>query len=392
MTFGLDSTGLTVKVASDVLADLRVAAKDPSGLGPTASTAADGPFGKILGLTSIELALVWALMRQVYDSFDPDQAEGEQLDNLCAVVGVTRLPATYTTGPLTLTGTGTTVIPAGSIVRITGGARFLLVTQVTIPGGGSVSGNFIAETSGPIEATAGAITDIVTAISGWTGITHSTDFAPGRNVELDSALRLRRELSLQSIGAGPDQAIRARILAIPEVIDAKVLSNRTLVTDVYGIPAKAFRAIVWSGSTPAAASADIANAIWMSAPAGIYIDGPTTVVVTDTQGILQGIRFSLATERVIYLEVDVTTDADYPIDGDAQVEAALLAARTNPLIGVDVILLDFVVAAASIAGVVGVSVRCKLDSAPGGGDTVNIAIDVTEVATLISANITVLEL
>lgn len=387
----LTAEGLEVKRAADVIADLKTAAKSsPDGFGPTVSTDDDGPLGKILTIVGKTIADVWALMRQVYDAFDPDAATGEQLDNICALVGVTRLPATATTGTLELTGTPGTPIPAGALVRIPQGARFALVDSVTIGGGGTVDGSFDAEETGPIEATAGSITEIVTAVAGWSGVNHADDFTTGRDVETDAALRARREGSLQIVGAGPDQAIRARIRAIPEVIDAKVISNRTLVTDSLGIPGKAFLAVVWSGSPPAAAAEDVATAIYNSQPAGILSFGTEIVVITDEQDIDQIVRFSNASELDIYVDAILTVDPDeYPADGDDQVAAAIVEAGSDLLIGQDVVLLRLLCAAAEIPGVLTAEIRAKVGGPPGPGDTSNIAVLDTEIALIDALNVTV---
>ena len=146
---GLTAAGLDVKSSAEVRADLESDFKAPTGFGPGASVLPSGPLGKIIGIVSQSLGLVWSLLQQIYDSFDPDQAEGEQLDNLVALTGVTRLQPTKTAGTLTLTGTPATVIPTGSVVRIgAAGAQFLLVSEVTIGGGGSVVGTFEAENAG----------------------------------------------------------------------------------------------------------------------------------------------------------------------------------------------------------------------------------------------------
>jgi uncharacterized phage protein gp47/JayE len=68
------------------------------------------------------VAAVYELLEQVYEAFDPDQAAGTQLDLLCAIVGIVREPATYTQGTCQLTGVLATVVPAGTLLRVPGGA------------------------------------------------------------------------------------------------------------------------------------------------------------------------------------------------------------------------------------------------------------------------------
>jgi len=220
----------------------------------------------------------------------------------------------------------------GVTLRIANGARFVTTESATISGG-TATIPIRAEDTGPVEAEADAITEIVTAVSGWSGISASTEISSaegnlGRDVETDEELRVRREQSLAIVGAGVDQAIRARLLQVPGVDAAVVLSNRTKVTDVNGIPANSFRAVIY----PTPADNDpVWQAIWETMPSGILADGTTAGTAIDSQGNSQPVAFSVATEQEIHIDVLITSDPDeWPDDGEDQALRRTLR-RVRPL-------------------------------------------------------------
>jgi uncharacterized phage protein gp47/JayE len=375
---GLDTTGFTAKTLNELITEIGVDLQNSQQFGLGVNLDFDGPVGQLIGTFSTQLALVWSALRQLYDSRDPDQAEGTHLDNLAAIVGVNRLEATFSEVELTLSGTPNITIPANSQVKIPDGEVFIIQADATLDGGGSATGVLaLAENTGPITGAIGAVSQIVTQVAGWSSVTNPAAVVPGQDRELDSELRIRRESSLQIVGAGPDQAIRARLEAIDQVQAAVVISNRTLVTDSFGIPGKSFRAVVWPSSPD---PVEIATAIYNTQPAGIYSDGAVEVDITDDQGFTQTIRYSIATSLDLYLEVVITTSPEYPADGDDQVETALFEAYNVLSVGDDVILLDGICAVAGISGVLTAELRAKFGSAPGPGDTSNLTVDLTQIA------------
>lgn len=381
---GLTTTGLVIKRLDDIRTDLRARARQL--LGPKVQLASDTVFGQLIDLFSIEIALVWSLLRQVYDAFDPESAEGEQLDNVCTFGGLRRLPATKSVATQTLLGDPGTVVPLGTTFRVDGGPRFLTQSEATIGPGGTASVTIAAEETGPIEAPAGTITTIVTPVSGLDDVTNAADAVLGRNIEKDEEFRQRREESLQIVGAGPDQAIRARLEQLANVQAAVVISNREMTTDANGIPPKDFLPVIWPATVD---PASIIAAIWGTQPAGIDSHGSESGTVIDGQGYEQDVSFSYATELAIYVEMIVSTDTNYPADGDDQIAAAVLAAGQKLSVGDDVLLWKLEYASGNVPGILTIEARAKVGSAPGVWDTTNLPVSLTEIARFDSARITV---
>lgn len=319
---GLDSTGLTIPRMQD-LVDTFVA-EIRAQLGDDINTDPDSPLLVLTKIYAAGLSEVYELLQLLFDSTSPDAAQGAMLDNVAALVGVTRKPATYASGVLTLSGVVGTRVEAGKIVRsTTTGSTFVTLQTVTIGAGGTVDTTARAEFVGGVTAAAGEIDEIITPVGGWQAVTNAADFVAGTDVESDTALRIRREESLPIIGAATDPAIAARIIdGVDSVLTALVISNREII-EVDGRPPKSFEVIVWPDA--GVDETAVTQIVFDNMAAGIEAHGDNAFVVTDEFGIEHDVKWSYAERVDLWVRVDVETTGKYPIDGDAQVEAAILA-------------------------------------------------------------------
>lgn len=383
---GYTAQGLTIKRLADLREDLEdglVAA-----FGPSTRVGPDSVFGQLIGVFAAELALVWELEQQGFDSIDPDAAEGAALDSISSLVGVRRQGATFSVGEVTLSGDAGSIIGAGTVLEgADTGDRFETVADATIGAGGSVDVGVRGVEVGPLAALAGTLTEIVTPRVGLDSVTNGEDVVPGRLVETDAELRLRREQSLSATGAGVDRAIRAALLALTGVQAALVISNRSNVVDANGIPPHAFECVLYPNPSDPDFNKLVAETIFERQPAGILAHGDNTFDVTDAQGYTQQVGFSYATEVELYVAATITTGPEYPADGDDQVAAALLAEGEGLSPGDDVKVWKFVAALDSILGITDVSIA--IEDTPAPTSTANVAIALTEIADFDSSRITV---
>jgi hypothetical protein len=348
--------------------------------------------GNLIASVSPQIADQDDMAQAVYDAFDPDTAEGVQLDNICALVGVIRKAATYTTAILTLGGTPSTVIPAGSKARKPDGVIVALDAEATIGGGGDVTAAATATVAGALEAASGSIDTIVDPVAGWDTVTNAADATIGRNLETDPELRARRERNLSAAGSTTDQAKRTALEEITEITHATCISNRELTADSNGIPGKAFRCVIWPAS--GIDEDEVAQTIWEHMGGGIRPDGAVGKTITDDQNYSQTIRFSYATQLLLYLDAQVTTKEGYPASGDDLVKTALLNwANLNrpgddvePDHGEGYVLYH---ATDQVPGISAITLTAKIGGAPGAGDTAPITIELTEIAIPDSTRITV---
>jgi len=418
------------------------------------SIPADSVAGQRIGLHAERMAELWEVGQALASSFDPDGATGRALDILCAITGTVRNQERRTTGTVALTGDPATVVPAGATVSIpVVGTRFdvdanaTLValsawtvntayalgdrvkngvsparvyqamaagTSALVGSGPSGTGSAIADATvtwsyvgdgtaaidatitaqvpGPFAALTGQITSIESPVSGWLSVRNMSDALVGAYVETDAALRNRREAELAGRGNGPVPAIRADILKIGQgtanaVLDCIVFENYTDVVDANGIPPHSFEAVVLGGL-----DADIRQTIFDTKPAGIRPHGTVSGTVTDSTGISHIIKFTRPTTYAIWIEVDVTYNAArWPLDGDAQVNAAILAALTPAngyTLGKDVTVWGIGAAIDVVPGVLNVT-AIRLGTAPAPVGTADIPIGIREVALFDSARILV---
>lgn len=390
---GLTTTGFQAETTSDVQASIQndeLALIDPAlNLNPTQ------PLGQLNGIFASAAANVWGLLQAIYAAIDPVGAVGVQLDNLCALTGVTRLPATATVVSCTCNFNAGQNYAAGQLVaNISGYPQYTFTNQsaiVSTPGGNQTV-VFVCTQTGPIQANAGTLTQITTAVGGWNSITNPASGTLGTNVETDTALRLRRASLLVAGGGCTIDAIRSALnnpTLVPGIINANVLENTGDTVDALGNPPHSFQALIWDGAGLAASNTAIAQAIWNNKPAGIRAYGQTTANATDATGKLQAVSFTRVSALQIYFAVTVVTNPlTLPPGATALIQAALAAIFTNIAPGGTVYKLQAEAAVLSVQGVNDIS-AFTLDVNPSPAGTINITSTAYQLPTFNSAAVTI---
>lgn len=382
-----NSNGLRVLTLPEVRDNMRESTESHSDLGAEASTGSNSLYGMFLDVVAAGIHDCYELVNDVWAGFDPDQAEGVAQDAVNRLRGAVRNPERYSTVELTLTATGACTVPAGSTVAIpNGGERFITDTAVVFGGAGSDTVQATAENPGPVEAAAGAITSIVTGVSGWSAVTNAAAIDAdemGEDVETSTDYRLRSEDT--ALGSTTEEAVYTRISELDDVDAVVVLSNRDpLETDSDGIdPGEA-----WIIVHPSTADADgIAEAIWGTAGVGfgMGMKGSQTATVEDASGETETIAWDWATAADVHAYVGVTTDSDYPATGDDLIEAIIIEYFATLGVGDDVYPAQIAGAVikgvgdlAAVPGIKTIVVGVKLGSTAGAGDTSPLDLDINE--------------
>jgi hypothetical protein len=318
-----DGTGLRVRTLEETRQNMRDNVANSPELGPDIQTGPYSVTGMMIDATAPGVSDTDDLLSNVYQGWDPDSADGVQLDNVATLTGITRQAATRSFGQLTLGGTPGTIVPALSRARVPNGETVRTKDEATIGGGGAVIVEAEAVNAGPLSFTAGAITEIVDSVSGWTSVTNAFDWTDGRAQETDSELRQRRARSLSAGGSSTDSAIRARLEDLDDVEAAAVISNRSLVTDVYGVPAKS----CWIVIDPSSVDPEIiAATIWGPAgfPSGIAPWGAQQGTITDERGYEQVVKWDWATPVQLFIRATLTKGSGYPVGGDDLVKQSIV--------------------------------------------------------------------
>ena len=117
--YGVTSSGFVAKRLADIKAEIEASLK--AALGENLNLLPESVLGQIVGIVSERESLLWELAEAVYNSQYPHSAEGISLDNVVALLGITRKAATKSTitGQL-LFGVNGTVVPTGTILSVNG--------------------------------------------------------------------------------------------------------------------------------------------------------------------------------------------------------------------------------------------------------------------------------
>jgi len=444
MSYGVTSTGFVKKTLEDIKTEIEAALR--ASLGDGLNLLSTSVFGQLIGIMADRESEIWDVAEEVYGSQYPQSASDQSLDNVCAITGITRLQPVATSVDVQCTGTPATVITAGKIVSNDADVLFELDANATIvaaaawagttaynvgdivtnssniyvcttagtsagaggptttadgiadntvvwnfvgDGTGNILATFSASETGPFQCVAGAIDTedskgaIETPVSGWEDARNLVDGDVGRNLETDAELRLRRESLLASTGNATLDALIAKVGEVDNVTQSIAFENTTDATDVDGLPPHSFECIVQGGTDQ-----DIIDAIWDTKAAGIETYGSTSGTATDSIGNTHTVKFSRPTTKPIHFIVDVTTDTDYPTNGDDQIKAAIKAFGDAFLIGEDVITTQFYEIIFAISGVVDVTkIWIGLVDPPVGAANIVLAKD--ELATFATADIDV---
>lgn len=405
MAYGLTLTGFVPKTLEIIREEINESLTDF--FGPSLDLE-NGLLARFVGILAERYAELWELAEAVNSAQDPDKATEAALDALCLLTGTFRIEAASSTVTLTLTGTPTSVVPAtsrasttttgkkflttasatiGAVaawvastayaqgVRVTNASRvYQCVTAGTSAGAGgptttaaaitdnTVTWRYLGEGTGAIDveaqatetgiivAASGDITQIETPAGGWQSVINVLDATVGYDTQSDEALRLTREEELSQAGTSTAEAIRAEVLALSGVTSVTVFENTTDITDIDGVPAHSVEVLVRGGDDAA-----IGEALLDQVAAGVGTHGNTTTNPVDSEGVTHTIKFSRPAEINIGITISLVKDTTYPVDGDAQVEAAIVAFGNAQKCGKNAVASSVSAQAFKVTGVIDVS-------------------------------------
>ena len=253
----------------------------------------------------------------VYNNRTANTSVGVGLDNLCALVGIKRKPATYSECQLTITGDPGTVITGGKAND--GTYNWNLPDEVTIPSNGAIVVQSTCETSGYITAAPNTINVIATPLYGWFGVTNQYAATPGKNVESDANLRARYYVSTMLPAVSIFDSMLASLSSITDVKRVKGYENDTNQTSSEGFPPHSVTFVVEDGD-----DGQIAEMIYNKKTPGCYTNGTTDIEILSEAGNVTHIRFYRPTYKNVYVKVNITKLAGYNASAVDNIKAALV--------------------------------------------------------------------
>lgn len=210
----------------------------------------------------------------------------------------------------------------------------------------SVIGQLVAVDVGPINQEANTVTNIQTPVLGWDSVTNPFKVIPGSNEETDSELRERFRQSKYLRASNILESLYSALISLDNVKEVQIYENDTDQTDSLGIPSHSFLPIVLGGI-----DSEIANTIWKRKPLGIRSYGNTSVTIYDSQGFAHSIGFERPSPVPAIIKINLTTDSNYPENGDDSIKTSLINYfNSNFGIGDDVVYSRLYTAINSVPG------------------------------------------
>jgi hypothetical protein len=138
-TYGITPAGFAIKPFAAILSDIQNA--ELATMDAALDLAPTGPLGQLNGIMANALSQLWEILATCYNSNNRQAAEGAALDNIGDEVGVPRELASYTQVLCTLTFSGTSVYPPGTLVaNVNGNTALAFSNLVQITGAPTVTG------------------------------------------------------------------------------------------------------------------------------------------------------------------------------------------------------------------------------------------------------------
>lgn len=247
----------------------------------------------------------------------------------------------------------------------------------------SVIASIQARQTGPISQEANTITLIQTPVLGWDSVTNPMAASTGSDEETDSELRERFRKSKYTRATNILESLYSGLISLDNIKEVQIYENDTDVTDDKGIPAHSFLPIVLGGL-----DSEVANTIWKRKPLGIRSVGNTSVTIYDSQGFAHQIGFQRPAPVTIYINMNLTTDSNYPENGDESIKTDLVAYFNNNFgIGDDVVYSRLYTPINLVPGHQVNSLT--VGTSPNPSSVSNIAIPFNAIASLSTANITI---
>ncbi len=376
----LESTGYVARRADDYLTLMLDSLEADTGHTFDRTNTSSSFVVALLTSIAVLLAQVDETGQQVYDSMDPNNAVAAALDNLLAIVGLTRRAATYSTVECGLqSSSASCFLPLGTLVQGGGtdnGARWELIQEVgpsdwevltDVPPVYSATGLFRCTTPGAVTAPAGTITRIVTPKASWTAVLNVTAATVGSDVESDAAARQRRAASLQGAGSRTIGALRAAITALDGVESCVIVENTGLdeaVIDGITMPGVSVCAVVYPDTLTTAQQEALAAVIYDTLAAGVRSAGDESATVTGSDGESKTIRWQYPLEVTANIVYTIQLRPGFQLaDVEDTIETATTEAISALGAGESALLQTFWAVLSQTPGVIGQSITINATAA-----------------------------
>lgn len=169
---------------------------------------------------------------------------------------------------------------------------------------------FIAENTGPIEPELKSVVTINTNYDGWYSVSNESDAYVGRDAETTTEVRQRYASAVFRNSMTMKESIKAAILELPAVKNCTVYENRSDEI-VDNMKPHSVEVIVHGGD-----DIEIANTIINRLSAGIDTNGTIEMLVADSEGTEELVKFNRPKEIPIHIMVKIHEYKEEALPGD----------------------------------------------------------------------------
>ncbi len=225
----IDENGIQLDSFADIFDDLSQGFKDI--YGDDINIDQDTPDGQQIAIYANTVYDLQSLLAKIYNGFDPDQAEGRELDKILKLIATSRLAATKSTVDINITVSSNVVLPSDYTVKDTSNQEWVVNQEETLTTGVNLI-SFKAVDWGSVEAATDTITKPVTILTQVTGLTNPAAAIAGRDEETDIELRKRRNKLIGYNSVSTVGGVLGKLLKLDDVADAVIYENQTNDYDV----------------------------------------------------------------------------------------------------------------------------------------------------------------
>lgn len=208
----------------------------------------DTPDGQQIGIYSNVIYDLQSLVAKTYNGFDPDLAEGFELDRLMKLISSIRLPGTKSTVDVEVTVSANVFLPATYKVKDDNDQVWVIASERRL-NAGTTTITFLSEDWGAIGAITGAINEQVVIFTEVDKIYNPTPAVEGREGESDIDLRIRRNKLVGYRATSLIGSISGKLLNLSDVKDVVAYENNTTSHDpIKDIPAHTMWLVIDGGT------------------------------------------------------------------------------------------------------------------------------------------------
>lgn len=186
----------------------------------------NSPDGQLLGIITNEIYDLQTLILHIYNSFDPDLAQGVELNKLLKLIAQQRKASTKSIVDVEIVVNKNVSLPVDYTIIDENKNEWIISNAMDLTVG-THTVTFTSKLFGAIEALANTVNEVVTIFPEITSVNNHLPAEIGQEEESDILLRRRRNNLLEVNSDSTIASIYSKLFTIETVKDVKIYENKT---------------------------------------------------------------------------------------------------------------------------------------------------------------------